>query len=52
MSELYLPIPLKLGVSVRVEGEGGERSDTHTSIGITTYLLIKNRHLIIEKRRL
>ena len=43
--------PIKAGTSVS-EGERARRQSTHTSMGITTYLLIKNKHLIIEKRRL
>jgi hypothetical protein len=34
------------------EYKRGGWSDTHTSMGTTTYLLIRNRHFGIEKRRL
>jgi len=52
VSEIDLPIPLKLDTSVRGVGKRGGWSNTHTSMGITTYLLIRNRHFGIERRRL
>ena len=38
--------------SVRGSGKRDERLCTHTSMGITTYLLTRNRNFGIEKRRL
>ena len=43
--------PVKAGMRLEAWTDG-EWSHTHTSIGITTYLLIRNKHFGIERRRL